>query len=118
MVVPFGCIHSIAEQSITAQIPNWLKEKLLKKKNYALLLTGFCLAEASKNGNEEMMILTFLHNDSQLGGLAAGTHMTCMKIAPQKISFVKICQQFSKPLRKCSMLNSSDLGISSSISGS
>ena len=48
MVVPFGCIHSIAEQSITAQIPNWLKEKLLKKKNYALLLTGFCLAEASK----------------------------------------------------------------------
>ena len=41
MVVPFGCIHSIAEQSITAQIPNWLKEKLLKKKNSTLLLTGF-----------------------------------------------------------------------------
>ena len=41
---------SIAEQSITAQIPNWLKEKKLLKKNYALLSTGFCLAEASKNG--------------------------------------------------------------------
>ena len=43
---PLGA--SIAEQSITAQIPNWLKEKKLLKKNYALLSTGFCLAEASK----------------------------------------------------------------------
>ena len=52
MVVPFGCIHSRAEQHIAAQMAvrqreraNWLKWKW---ENSALLSTGFCLAEASK----------------------------------------------------------------------
>ena len=34
-----------------------------------------------------MLILTFLHNDSQVGGLAADTHTTCMKIALQEDFF-------------------------------